>query len=425
MEHVSEPTPSLTQGGAVPAPTSSQNPQAEKICSKCGQPGEFRKGHRQCSECERTRSREGLRVKRSEEGYAAKIKAYKAVHKRQERQTQQRLLAARQIMIDKIKGVPCLDCGHSYPSYVMDFDHRDPSTKLFDVARIKTSTRRWSVVLEEMAKCDVVCARCHRMRTWTQPKNRYRDKARDLRIRLKAVPCLDCGGIFHYCQMEFDHVRGDKIAPIANLRTEASILAEASKCDVVCTNCHRLRTQAKGQFFQRRAVDSIDMNWRYNSRNNLLGHAVVGREKKLSPDPRSWHALVGTMPDNEVATIGEISRSVVTAFRVKQGIARHPRRKAPPKVAPWHALVGTMTDQEVSDIAGVSFSYVAEYRRQIGVPSFRSLSHGKLQVRDWHERAGKVPDREVASQAGITVQSVCKYRKRMGIPRFQKDRTEA
>lgn len=60
---------------------------------------------------------------------------------------------------------PCLDCGRKYPSYVMDFDHRDPSTKEFSVSsafRVGTSKER---VEAEIAKCDLVCANCHRERT--------------------------------------------------------------------------------------------------------------------------------------------------------------------------------------------------------------------------------------------------------------------
>ena len=65
--------------------------------------------------------------------------------------------------IDKAKDVPCGDCGKRYPPYVMDFDHR--SNKKANVSDLKRycSVQR---VLEEIAKCDVVCANCHRERTY-------------------------------------------------------------------------------------------------------------------------------------------------------------------------------------------------------------------------------------------------------------------
>lgn len=62
------------------------------------------------------------------------------------------------------KSVPCLDCGVSYPYYVMDFDHRDPQTKVANVSTLVIKGNR-QMLLEEIAKCDVVCANCHRVRT--------------------------------------------------------------------------------------------------------------------------------------------------------------------------------------------------------------------------------------------------------------------
>jgi len=66
----------------------------------------------------------------------------------------------------EIKNKPCADCGIKYPTVCMDLDHKDPSTKLFVVA---SSAMRSRAALEaEAAKCDVVCANCHRLRTTKQ-----------------------------------------------------------------------------------------------------------------------------------------------------------------------------------------------------------------------------------------------------------------
>lgn len=68
---------------------------------------------------------------------------------------------------DELKSVPCLDCGKKYPPYVMDYDHRDPAKKSFPLSNViqggLVSLNRF---YEEVAKCDVVCANCHRERTW-------------------------------------------------------------------------------------------------------------------------------------------------------------------------------------------------------------------------------------------------------------------
>lgn len=62
------------------------------------------------------------------------------------------------------KNSPCMDCKIQYPSYAMDFDHRDPSEKLFNVSQINKASSSIKL-LEEIAKCDLVCANCHRIRT--------------------------------------------------------------------------------------------------------------------------------------------------------------------------------------------------------------------------------------------------------------------
>ncbi len=66
-------------------------------------------------------------------------------------------------IIIEAKSVPCADCGVRYPPYVMDFDHRNPAEKLGNIG----CGRKWGEprLRAEIAKCDVVCANCHRERT--------------------------------------------------------------------------------------------------------------------------------------------------------------------------------------------------------------------------------------------------------------------
>ena len=67
--------------------------------------------------------------------------------------------------VQKAKDVPCMDCKNKYPSHVMDLDHRDPSDKLFTISEQKCRSMGMNRLLAEIAKCDVVCSNCHRMRT--------------------------------------------------------------------------------------------------------------------------------------------------------------------------------------------------------------------------------------------------------------------
>ena len=61
-----------------------------------------------------------------------------------------------------LKDKPCEDCGVSFPPCVMEFHHRDPSTKSFTIA--KNLMRPWYRVVLEIAKCVLLCANCHRLR---------------------------------------------------------------------------------------------------------------------------------------------------------------------------------------------------------------------------------------------------------------------
>lgn len=64
--------------------------------------------------------------------------------------------------IEKCKNNPCQDCGQSFPAYVMDFHHRNPDEKITVVGR----TRSIKAAKNEIEKCDLLCANCHRTRTW-------------------------------------------------------------------------------------------------------------------------------------------------------------------------------------------------------------------------------------------------------------------
>lgn len=64
---------------------------------------------------------------------------------------------------------------------------------------------------------------------------------------LKAVACAACGGVFAPEAMDFDHVRGEKYSNAWQMLTTSkrTLLAEIEKCELVCANCHRKRTQRR------------------------------------------------------------------------------------------------------------------------------------------------------------------------------------
>lgn len=85
----------------------------------------------------------------------------------------------------------------------------------------------------------------------SKPRSGYPSRKplqRALLAELKRVPCSDCGGTFDPVCMDFDHREGErKVLHVSGLVGYADdlLLAEIAKCDVVCSNCHRLRTKKR------------------------------------------------------------------------------------------------------------------------------------------------------------------------------------
>jgi len=76
-------------------------------------------------------------------------------------------------------------------------------------------------------------------------KKRYEESVPRVK-ELKNKPCMDCGGRFPACAMDFDHVRGKKKFGVTeSTRKWGTVLKEAKKCDLVCSNCHRIRTDKR------------------------------------------------------------------------------------------------------------------------------------------------------------------------------------
>ena len=68
---------------------------------------------------------------------------------------------------DYLAQAGCKDCGIKDPR-VLDFDHRNPATKSFTVSRFLNGSHTLKRIQVEVAKCDVRCANCHRLRTAKQ-----------------------------------------------------------------------------------------------------------------------------------------------------------------------------------------------------------------------------------------------------------------
>jgi hypothetical protein len=151
--------------------------------------------------------------------------------------------------LDQKRGA-CSDCGRSFDPRCMDFDHTQ-TNKLSAPADLMGKGRNRAVMLSEIKKCQLVCANCHRIRTFSRIQRRtYRPSELSGVIdRLKlGHACLSCGENFPPECMDFDHRDPTtKKFSIGRMRPKSmkflpQLLEEIQKCDLICHNCHRLRT---------------------------------------------------------------------------------------------------------------------------------------------------------------------------------------
>lgn len=94
-------------------------------------------------------------------------------------------------------------------------------------------------------------ARSQRQYQRAKERGNHIDPVREYVDNLKRNPCMDCGQCFDPICMDFDHVRGTKFQSVSamvnskyNIR---QISIEIAKCELVCANCHRLRTKSRSQ----------------------------------------------------------------------------------------------------------------------------------------------------------------------------------
>lgn len=94
-------------------------------------------------------------------------------HARKEVTWKAKLLRNRKSRIERLRAIvleakdkPCTDCGIRYPFYVMQFDHLPGTIKKLNLNQAHRSS--YAVIMAEIAKCEVVCANCHHIRSYNR-----------------------------------------------------------------------------------------------------------------------------------------------------------------------------------------------------------------------------------------------------------------
>ena len=128
-----------------------------KTCSKCKQELPLEAFNKRgngvqpyCRECNKIRSRQYYK-----DNYES--------HRQTMRDKNQKIRDRNKTFVDEQKSGPCLDCKKKYPPYVMDFDHL--GDKFDNVATMVREGYSIEKLIEEIAKCELVCSNCHRIRT--------------------------------------------------------------------------------------------------------------------------------------------------------------------------------------------------------------------------------------------------------------------
>lgn len=126
-----------------------------------------RPGVRICVLCERA---SGVK-RRSAPGYNKKARKYSRVfydrHPEKLKEQARKSCVRRRKVLEGLKaGKSCIKCGESHMA-CLDFHHRDPSTKDFQITE---GVFRYAIekVLAETEKCDILCANCHRKHHYAQ-----------------------------------------------------------------------------------------------------------------------------------------------------------------------------------------------------------------------------------------------------------------
>jgi len=123
--------------------------------------------NRECKIC--NREYRVVYYKKHRKAIRRKSKKYRVQHRikvaHQRIRHFQTRLTKRKLILHSYKDKPCMDCGVQYPPYIMQFDHRPRTKKLFNIGP-KICNVSVKALIKEIKKCDLVCANCHFERTY-------------------------------------------------------------------------------------------------------------------------------------------------------------------------------------------------------------------------------------------------------------------
>lgn len=134
-----------------------------KVCS-CGKAIPFKatingverqlKNRRRCFECSPFQGRNNWNL-------TEVLSRSRTVGNEKYRRWQEKARRERKALLVAQCGGECRVCGYNRCVAALEFHHRDPTTKKFNLGK-DNLLKAWDVVLSEAEKCDLLCANCHR-----------------------------------------------------------------------------------------------------------------------------------------------------------------------------------------------------------------------------------------------------------------------
>ena len=162
---------------------------------------------------------------------------------------------AKKIIAIRSLGGKCQDCGEDN-IFALEFHHTFADEKEDGVSQLFSRGKSLNKIMDEVSKCELLCSNCHRVRHFSSDiKYKKRRRIKRALLREKGVKsCMNCGWDKCMSGLDFHHARGEKEHDISILsfssmgakstrgkfQLEDIVIEEINKCDVLCSNCHRI-----------------------------------------------------------------------------------------------------------------------------------------------------------------------------------------
>lgn len=173
-------------------------------------------------------------------------------------------------------GGKCSTCGYNKCQAALDFHHKDPNKKNFQISKYK----KREILLEELMKCELLCKNCHAEKHEKEKNIKISEKGKvvrkckihgdalfyifkvknknnkyscakcmlerqklarkNLKIELVSImggACQSCGYNRVLAALEFHHILG-KEKQVSTIKNKIIALKEIKKCVLLCKNCH-------------------------------------------------------------------------------------------------------------------------------------------------------------------------------------------